>query len=618
MNGTPPPADPVLADPVLADLVMTLPALAEAYRAGTRPGDVLAEVYRRIEAAGDPGIFISLAPRGRVLSEAAALGQYDPSRPLWGVPVAIKDNIDVAGLATTAACPAFARTATRDATVVARLREAGAIVIGKTNLDQFATGLVGTRTPYPVPQNPIDPALVPGGSSSGSAVAVARGIVPLALGTDTAGSGRVPAALNNIVGLKPTPGALPATGMVPACRSIDTVSVFALTVADAWSAFAAMAGRDAADPYSRPFACQPLSEPPPVLRIGVPDPASLIVDDEAQARGFRAGIDALRAGGAVVSEIDFAPFYAIAARLYDGAWVAEREAALAGFMAEAPNALHPVTRRVVGVASGFSAADAFRDIYRLAETQRLIEPVLAGLDLLAVPTIPGPCTRAAIEADPIGPNSRLGLYTNFVNLLGLAGIAVPTGPLPDGLPYGLPGSMTLLACGGQDALIAAVATRLEQLGPRTLGATGWAVPAPAALTDRAGPGEIEIAVCGAHMSGLALNRELTSRGGRLLRVADTSADYRLYALPGGPPVRPGLVRVPSGGASIAVEVWAVPEAAVGGFLAGIPAPLGLGTLSLSDGTAPKGFLCEHAGVAMAEDVTQFGSWRAVIAREAAE
>ncbi|MEM6489533.1 MAG: allophanate hydrolase [Pseudomonadota bacterium] len=633
----------------LADLEMTLAGLARAYRQGTSPVAVAAEVLRRVEAAGDPGIFISLTPAARLEAEAAALGPYDPTLPLWGAPVAIKDNIDVAGIETTAGCPAFAYSAAQDATVVARLRAAGALIVGKTNLDQFATGLVGTRTPYPVPLNPLDPAMVPGGSSSGSAVAVARGIVPLALGTDTAGSGRVPAALNNIVGLKPTPGALPATGMVPACRSIDTVSVFALTVADAWAAYAAMAGPDRADPFARAIPCAPLAAPPPTLCIGVPDAGSLAVDDAAQADAFRAALAHLAVEGATLVEVDFAPLFALAARLYDGAWVAERHVALADIAARAPDAIHPVTRAVVSRAEAFSAADAFRDLYLLAETRHALEPVLAGVDLLAVPTIPGFCTLAALEADPIGPNSRLGTYTNFVNLMGMAGIAVPTAPRADGRP----GSLTLLAPGGRDALAAAVATRVEQagarapsprtldprtldprtlgprtlgprtlgprtLGPRTLGATPWPVPPPPPLADAAGPGEIEIAVCGAHMSGLALNRELTERGGRFLRAAHTTADYRLYALPGGPPVRPGLVRVGSDGAPIAVEVWALPTAAVGSFLAGIPAPLGLGTMRLADGTAPKGFLCEQAAVAAAEDVTQYGSWRAVIAREAAE
>ncbi|MEM6971189.1 MAG: allophanate hydrolase [Pseudomonadota bacterium] len=601
----------------LQDLVMTLPALSAAYRAGTTPEAVIQEVYRRIEVAGDPGIFISLAPRARTQAEARALGALDRERPLWGVPVAIKDNIDVGGLVTTAACPAFAYTAPRDATVVARLRAAGAIVIGKTNLDQFATGLVGMRSPYPLPLNPLDPSIVPGGSSSGSAVAVARGIVALSLGTDTAGSGRVPAALNNIVGLKPTPGALPATGMVPACRTVDTVSVFALTVEDAWTAFSVMAGHHPEDAFSKRLSFPGrLGAPPPAPRIGVPDPASRVFDSAADTAAFDAACALLKDAGARLVEIDLAPFFDLAVRLYEGAWVAERHAALADFMARAPGALHPVTEGIVRKAEAMSASDAFRDLYLLAETRRLLAPVMAPLDLFAVPTIPGFCTRAAVEADPVGPNSRLGTYTNFVNLLGMAGIAVPTGPRGDGRP----GSLTLLAPGGQDALAASLARQLMGQGAQTLGATDWPLPMPAAGAPApdAGPGEIEIAVCGAHMSGLPLNHELISRGARFLRAAETEADYRLYALPGGPPVRPGLVRVARDGGPIGVEVWALPTAEVGGFLAGIPSPLGLGTLHLADGTAPKGFLCEQIATAGAEDVTAFGNWRNVVARAAAE
>ncbi|MEO1467722.1 MAG: allophanate hydrolase [Pseudomonadota bacterium] len=600
----------------LRDLPMTLPALAGAYRAGTRPAEVIAEVHRRIAAAADPGIFIAVVPLERAMAEAEALGPPDPARPLWGVPVAVKDNIDVAGMPTTAACPAFAYNADEDATVVARLRAAGAIVIGKTNLDQFATGLVGTRTPYRVPLNPIDPDLVPGGSSSGSAVAVARGIVAIALGTDTAGSGRVPAALNNIVGLKPTPGALPATGMVPACRTLDTVSVFALTVADAWTAFAAMAGPDPGDAYSRDLPAPPLAAPPPRLSIAIPDAASRRFDgDAAQAAAFDADCAALAESGASLHPVDLAPFYEIAALLYDGPWVAERHAAIAGFMAARPEALHPVTAAIVGKAEGMSATDAFRGLYRLAELRHAVAPVLGAHDLVAVPTIPTVVTRAEDRDDPVGPNSRLGTYTNFVNLLGLAGIAVPTGPRGDGRP----GSLTLLAAGGQDALAAAVATVLERRVPRTLGATPWPVPPAPGLADAAGPGEIEIAVCGAHMSGLPLNHQLTGRRGRFLRATETERAYRLYALPGGPPARPGMVRTaPGEGGAVAVEVWALPEGTVGSFLAGIPAPLGLGTVRLADGTRPKGFVCEQAGVEGAEDVTHLGSWRTVIARQAAE
>ncbi len=596
----------------MPDRVFTIESLRAAYAAGTRPAEVIGDVYRRIGAVADPGIFLHLPGLDAALDEAEALGAYDAARPLWGIPFAVKDNIDVAGWPTTAACPAHAYLAERDAFVVARLKAAGAIPVGKTNLDQFATGLVGTRTPYPAPRNALDPAIVPGGSSSGSAVAVAHGIVPFSLGTDTAGSGRVPAALNNIVGLKPTPGALSASGSVPACRTLDTLSILALTVADAWEVLGVAAGFDSADAFSRAVSMPPLGAPPPAMRIGVPDAAGRRFLGEAQEASFHASLAALAETGARIVELDFRPLFDIAAMLYEGAWVAERHTVVQELLERDPDAIHPVTRRVIGTATGLSATDAFRGIYRLAELRRAAEPMLQAVDLLCVPTVPGFCTLAELEADPIGPNSRLGTYTNFVNLVGMCGIAVPTAPRRDGRP----GSVTLLAPGGQEVLAAGVALALERLGTRRLGATDWPVPPRPELAAGAAPGEIEIAVCGAHMSGMALNRELTSRAGRFLRTARTEPAYRLYAL-GGQPPRPGLLRVaPAQGAAIHVEVWALPAAELGGFLAGIPAPLGIGTMRLADGTAPKGFLCEQVATAEAEDVTAIGDWRLVQSREA--
>ncbi|MBF9033131.1 allophanate hydrolase [Rhodobacterales bacterium HKCCE2091] len=597
----------------MTDMPMTLDAIRAAYAGGASPADVVAEVYRRIAAWDDPGIFIHLPPLDAALAAAASIGAPGPDRPLWGIPFAVKDNIDVAGMPTTAACPAFTYQPDRDATVVARLRAAGAIPIGKTNLDQFATGLVGVRTPYPVPRNTLDPAIVPGGSSSGSAVAVAAGIVPFALGTDTAGSGRVPAALNNIVGLKPSLGAISTRGVVPACRTLDCVSVFALSVGDAWSAYAAAAGYDAEDAYSRPVPVGPLSPPLPAPRAAAPDAGSLrVFGDAAQAEAFEAQIAALEALGARVDRIDFAPFYQIADMLYAGPWVAERHAVLQPLLDADPDAIDPVVRGIVSGATAQSATDAFRAFYRMAELKRAVAPILDAFDMLCVPTIPTFVTVAEIAADGVGPNSRLGTYTNFVNLLGLCGLAVPMPARSDGRP----GSITLLAADGRDAMLAAIGARLEMTGTRSLGATGWTRPETPAPATGAGPDEIEIAVCGAHMSGLPLNHELTSRGARFLRAVDTTPDYRLYRLPGGAPPRPGMVRAAGGGA-ISVEVWALPRAAFGDFMSGIPAPLSIGTVTLSDGTSPKGFLCEAAAVAGAKDVTAAGSWRKVIAGEAA-
>ncbi|MEP2439219.1 MAG: allophanate hydrolase, partial [Roseibium sp.] len=411
------------------DLPFTLTSLHTAYQDGLPARDVVEEVYRRIEEIADPGIFIHLIDKAELLEEAAALGSFDPARPLWGIPFVIKDNIDAAGKPTTAGCPAYEFLAETDAFVVAKLKAAGALLIGKTNLDQFATGLVGVRSPYQPPKNAVDPAMVPGGSSSGSAVAVGHGIVSFSLGTDTAGSGRVPAALNNIVGLKPTLGALSASGVVPACRSLDTISIFALTVEDAYAAYQAAAGFDAADAYSRAIAAPPLSSVPPKLRIGIPDAASIeFFGDEAQAQSFAETIALLKDDGAEIIEVDFTPFYDVAHMLYEGAWVAERHTVLEDLMRDTPEVVHPVTRQVVGAALKLSATDAFRGIYRLKELARKTEPVMQSVDLLCVPTMPTFYSVADLEADPIGPNSRNGTYTNFVNLLDMCGLAVPVAP----------------------------------------------------------------------------------------------------------------------------------------------------------------------------------------------
>jgi allophanate hydrolase len=590
----------------LADIALTIPTLHAAYAAGTPVAQVIAQVYARILAVNDPGIFITLAPQAEVLAAAEALGAFDPALPLWGVPFAVKDNIDVAGYPTTAACPAFAYMADEDAFVVAQLKAAGGLFIGKTNLDQFATGLVGVRTPYGAPRNAIDPAIVPGGSSAGSGVAVAHGIVTLALGTDTAGSGRVPAALNNIVGLKPTLGALSARGVVPACRSIETVSIFALTVEDAWRACQVASTYDPEDAYAKPVATPDLAAAPPVLRIGIPSPESIrFLGDEAQEASFHAAVGLLRDAGAIIHEVDFAPLYAVAAMLYDGAWVAERYTVIENLLKSDPEAILPVTRKIIGKAESLTAADAFRGMYRLKELARLTEPVLDGLDMLCVPTIPTFYTVQDLIDDPVTPNSNFGTYTNFVNLLNMCGLAVPTPARRDGRP----GSVTLLAKAGLDHLLAASAAPIESAGRRSLGATDWPFkpPTPKPMSD---PKRITIAVCGAHMSGLPLNGDLVSRGATFAGKATTNSDYRFYALPGGPPFRPGLVRgAPGSGASIALELWSMPLEAFGSFVQTIPAPLGIGTVLLSDGAKVQGFVCESRGAENARDITSLGDWR---------
>jgi allophanate hydrolase len=450
-----------------ASLSLDRASLFEAYAAGRlRPAEVVSLIHRRLAALGDPGIFLHLVPEAAARAAAEALPPFDPLRfPLWGLPVAVKDNIDVAGLPTTAACPAFAYLPTESAPAVARLLAAGAVLVGKTNLDQFATGLVGVRTPHAIPRNAFDPARVPGGSSSGSAVAVAQGLATLSLGTDTAGSGRIPAALNNLVGLKPSVGAVPTRGVVPACRTLDCVSVFALSVADAWAGFAAIAGADAADPYSRPIDVVAPEAAAPIRRLGIPRLPEL--DDEAGRAAWAAARARLATLGVEIEELDLAPFHAVAGLLYHGPWVAERAAAFGDFAQANPTAVHPVVAGIAATAAKFSAVDAFRGLYHLAELRRETEATWARVDALAVPSAPNFPTLAELAADPLGPNTRLGTYTNFVNLLDLAALAVPGPFRPDGLPAGL----TLIAPRGADARLAALGACFQSAAQPRLGAT---------------------------------------------------------------------------------------------------------------------------------------------------
>jgi allophanate hydrolase len=590
----------------------TLASILDDHLSGhTQIGDTVAACYARLRAHGDEALFIALRPEADVVAEAQRLQAEGPrGRRLWGVPMAVKDNIDVAGLPTTAACPAFAYSPAQDATAVARLRAEGAIIIGKTNLDQFATGLNGTRSPYGTPRNTLRSDLVPGGSSSGSASAVAAGIVPVALGTDTAGSGRVPAGLQNIVGLKPSVGLVPSAGVVPACRTLDCVSVFGLTVEDAWAILDVIAGLDPADPFSRVL---PLGSPgaaPPSIRLGVPLPADRdFAGDHAAETSFGMALERATALGAQIVPLDFTPFYETARLLYDGPWVAERWLAIRDLHERDPGAILPVIRQVIAGRPLPDAAAAFAARYRLAELSLAARATLKGVDALMVPTAPRPVTLAEMAADPIGANSLLGRYTNFVNLLDLCALAIPASLAGDGTAAGV----TLIAPAGHDALLAAFGRALHAAAKLPLGATGRIMPPAPEWPPAAAPGAIEIAVVGAHLSGMPLNGELTSLGGAFIRATTTAAEYRLYALPGGPPMRPGLVRMAEGGGAIAVEVWSLPPEGFGRFVAGIPAPLGIGTLALADGTRVKGFLCEHVATQGARDITDYGGWRAFIA-----
>ncbi len=590
-------------------LSLDLAQLGAAYAAGaTTPLEVIDEILCRIEAAGDDHVWISRRSAEDLRAEAKALAaQAVPTRgPIYGIPFAVKDNIDAAGLATTAACPAFAYQPAQSAPVVARLVAAGAILIGKTNLDQFATGLVGVRSPYGTPRNPFDPAMAPGGSSSGSAVAVAAGLVSFALGTDTAGSGRVPAAFNNLVGLKPTRGLISTRGVVPACRSLDCVSIFALTVADARQVLAVAAGFDAADPYSRaaPPGFSLVQRLPARFRFGVPAPAARVFRGDPSSRTVfeQAIADAVAAGGEA-EEIDFAPFAEAAALLY-GPWVAERSTALRVIFADHPEALHPVTREIIGAGFAESAVDLFAAQHRLAALRQVTAPLWQRLAFLLVPSVSGAFSLAEIAAEPIATNSELGRYTNFTNLLDLAAIAIPGGFSPAGFPAGV----TLIGPAFHDGVLATFAERLHRDAAPTLGATGEPQPAAAPTPASAAVHpEIEIAVFGAHLAGEALNATLVGLGGRFRRPCHTAPCYRMLALPGAMP-RPGLVRVGVGGAEIAGEVWALPSAALAPLLTGIAPPLGLGTVALEGGAPAFGFICE-AGAA-GEDITAFGGWRA--------
>jgi allophanate hydrolase len=532
------------------------------------------------------------------------------------VPFAVKDNIDVAGLPTTAACPAFSYKPGHDATAVARLRAAGAIIIGKTNLDQFATGLVGVRSPYGVPRNTFDPELVPGGSSSGSATSVAAGLVPFSLGTDTAGSGRVPAGFNNIVGLKPSLGLISTHGLVPACRTLDCISIFALTVDDAWHALSIAGAPDAADSYSRN---RPLGHPgsmPPHVKLGVPIAGQrLFFGDKEYEAGYDAALQRLARLGCDIVEIDIEPFYETARLLYEGPWVAERAITAQKLLASDPDAIHPVTREITIGGLRPTAMDAFAAFYKLERLRRVSDYIFAHqIDALALPTAPTIYTVEQVLADPIQLNSRLGTYTNFVNLLDLCGLALPASLTGRGLPFGV----TLLGPGGGDARLAEIGRVFHADTQLPLGALKVPQPKLPALPAEAAEDEIAIAVVGAHLSGLPLNGELTSLGGRLLEATQTAPDYKLYALNGTAPAKPGLLRVGAGeGSSIGVEVWALPRAAFGVFIGGVVAPLSIGTVVLADGRGVKGFLVEAAGIGGARDITGFGGWRAYLAQEKA-
>jgi allophanate hydrolase len=552
-------------------------------------------------------IWISRVSDDALRARARLLDGMDPSSlPLYGIPFAIKDNIDFAELPTTAACPAFAYQPASSAPVVQALLDAGAIALGKTNLDQFATGLVGTRSPHGACRNAFDPQYLSGGSSSGSAVAVALGVASFALGTDTAGSGRVPAAFNNLIGYKPTLGLLSMSGVVPACRTLDTVSIFTLTAEDAERVRQVVARFDSADPWSRPL-------PRAAKRgwgtgtfvFGLPREAQLeFFGNDSYPRLFVEAVDRLRKSGGEPREIDITPLLETARLLYEGPWVAERYLATESLLTSHPEAMLPVTRGIIQGGATPRALDAFRAQYRLQALRRAAAPLWEACDLLLLPTAGTHYRIAEVEAEPVALNSNLGRYTNFVNLMDLAAVAVPAGFTPAGLPFGV----SLIAPAGSDSDLLALAGRAQRAAVNALGATGLPLP-PAPPTSGAPDGMIDVMVCGAHLSGLPLNPQLLERGARCIATTRTAPIYRFYALPGGPPFRPGVVQVSEGGVAIDVEVWRMPAEHFGSFVAGIPAPLGIGKVKLADGSQVCGFVCEAVAVAGAEDISALGGWR---------
>lgn len=578
---------------------LSVAGIAAEVQAGRRGAvAVIEDVLARLDAydAIQPAVWISRFEPEALRAAAAAVDARvaaGETLPLAGVPFAVKDNIDLAGLVTTAACPAFAYQPEHSATVVANLVAAGAIPVGKANLDQFATGLNGTRSPYGIPRNAYNRAWVSGGSSSGSAVAVAAGLVAFALGTDTAGSGRVPAAFNHLVGLKPSKGRWSSSGLVPACRTLDCITVFAATTEDAALVDTIAAGFDATDSLSRdlpdvPRACR---------RIGVPRAEQCRwfgdIESEFLYRQALAGVDA------ELVEIDLAPLDEAARLLYDGPWVAERTAALQGLLLDNPDAIHPVVREIVEGGFGYSAIDAFNGVYRLAELARTAEAMWAQVDLLALPTVPTSYRVAEMLAEPIRLNASLGAYTNFVNLLDMAAIAVPTGSYASGVGFGV----TLMGPAGTDRALLDAANAL------------FPAPASPPPLDLEGRMEtVKLAVVGAHLEGMPLHWQLTSREAKFVTATTTAPTYKLYAMAESVPPKPALVYSEDGGAAIALEVYELDMAAFGSFVAEVPPPLAIGTVTLADGSMVKGFVAEPRALAGAEDITALGGWRAYIAR----
>ncbi|RMJ19715.1 hypothetical protein CDV36_000549 [Fusarium kuroshium] len=594
------------------------------WKAAQLSGDGLNRLSSLVETerANNPKTkaWISLATPQQLEEQWNNLQKLDnhESLPLYGVPFAAKDNIDAKGFITTAACPSFSSDpATTDSTVVARLKAAGAIIVGKTNLDQFATGLVGTRSPYGAVPNSFDPDRVSGGSSSGSAVVVARGVVPFSLGTDTAGSGRVPAGLNNIIGLKPTRGALSVRGVVPACKTLDCVSIFALNVSDAETVLSAAEGFDVEDSYSRPrpdanhaiapdgFGSASNATRPSLAVCAKPDWFGR--DDHHPA--YEKSLAKAKSLGWDIVPVDFTILFQLAKLLYYGPWVAERYEAIRDFIEKSPvEAMDPVVRKIIIRAQTLSAADVFAGEYLRQDLTRQIELAFSQFDGLLVPTSPTFPTMEQIQKNPVEENSVLGTYTNFVNFLDWSALSIPAGFRPDGLPFGI----TLISNRWQEPLLLSWARDWFGRDARPLGSTDVEVSEPT-VNHCLVSSYIPVAVVGAHLSGFPLNKDLTSRGAKFLKTTTTSSCYRFFSLNSkSGPKKPGLKRVAADeeGSKIELEVWNLPKSSLASFMDTIPPPLAIGSVELEDGSLVRGFVCEPVGLEDAVDITEHGGWRA--------
>ena len=592
---------------------LSIQQLQQHYREGNfTPAQLVEYLLSEAQRRADDKAWIYLLTHEEVQDYLAKLDNHSvEDLPLYGIPFAIKDNIDLAGIPTTAACEAFAYTPTESAFVVQRLLDAGAIPLGKTNLDQFATGLVGTRSPYGATKNAFDGRYISGGSSSGSAVVVAQGLASFALGTDTAGSGRVPAGFNNILGLKPSRGLLSNRGVVPACKSLDCVAIFATTTADLHTLFDLTASYDSQDCYARPNPHTNRQAPtlPGAFSFAVPRPEQLkFFGNTPYAECFQQAMAHLEQLGGCKQEIDFAPFIDAARLLYEGPWVAERYLACQPLIDDRPEAILDVTRKIIAPGKEKTATQAFNAQYQLQAFKQRTDALLAACDFLLTPTSGTIYTIDDVMHDPIHLNSNLGYYTNYMNLLDYCAIAVPAGFTQKGLPFGV----TLVANNFSDKKLLAYAQRIQQALQLKLGATAWDLPLALESEHTSVEDHIHLVVCGAHMSGLPLNPQLLERHATLVKQCRSAPHYQLLALPGGPPQRPGMLRVVQGGHAIEVEVWSMPREHFGSFLAGIPHPLGLGKVELDDGSWETGFICEGYIVNQATDISAFGGWRAYL------